>query len=247
MKRYKLIVEYDGGPFHGWQRQDDLPSVQERLEDAIHGFCGERVTLQCAGRTDAGVHALGQCAHADLECDRKPYTVMQGLNYHLKDSGVAITHVEIADPEQFHARFTAKGRRYVYRIINRSAWLALDQNRAWHVPKQLDSAALRDAAEEVLGTHDFTSFRDSNCQAKSPIKTLDELRVEQVNDQEINIHAASRSFLHHQVRIMTGSLVMVGKGKWTRADLAKARDAKERKAGGPTAPAHGLYFVEVTY
>lgn len=247
MARFKLTMEYDGAGMHGWQRQNDVASGQAYLEDAIERFSGERVTVQCAGRTDAGVHARGQVVHFDLK--NKPFTafrVKEALNYHLKETQLSVLESQVVD-EEFHARFSATGRRYLYRIINRRAPLAIDANRAWKISEPLNVEAMQDATQELLGHHDFTSFRDSECQAKSPFKTLDELRIERVGEEELHVHAASRSFLHHQVRIMVGSLYLVGKGKWTRTDLAAARDAKERRAGGPTAPAEGLYLTKVFY
>jgi tRNA pseudouridine38-40 synthase len=247
MARFKLTLEYDGVGIHGWQRQDDVPTGQAFLEKAIGQFSGETVTVHCAGRTDAGVHARGQVVHFDLH--NKPFTafrVMEALNFYLKDTQLSVLDAEETG-EDFHARFSAIGRRYLYRIVNRRAPLAIERNRAWQVSEKLDVEAMRDAAEELLGHRDFTSFRDSECQAKSPMKTLEELRIEQVGNEELHIHAASRSFLHHQVRIMVGSLYLVGKGKWTRTDLAIARDAKKRSAGGPTAPAEGLYLTKVLY
>lgn len=248
MQRFKLTLEYDGHGLCGWQRQESgVPTGQAMLEEAIARFSGEQVTVHCAGRTDAGVHARGQVVHFDLH--HKTFTafrVMEALNFWLKEKQLSVLNAEETG-EDFHARFSATGRRYLYRIINRRAPLAIEVNRAWQIPEVLDVAAMQDAAQELLGTHDFTSFRDSECQAKSPVKTLDELRIERVDDEELRIHLASRSFLHHQVRIMVGSLFLVGKGRWTRTDLAKARDARDRKAGGPTAPAGGLYLTHVCY
>lgn len=246
MPRFKLTIEYDGTGLVGWQRQDEGTSVQGLLEKSIHAFCGEQLTVTAAGRTDAGVHALGQVAHVDLAKDWTEYQVMHAINFHLMDTRVAVLKAEQVT-EEFHARFSAKGRRYLYRIANRSSRLALDLNRAWHVNTKLDVAAMQEAATHLVGHHDFTTFRDSQCQSKSPIKTLDDLRVEQISETEIHIHAAAKSFLHHQVRNMAGSLSMVGKGNWSVEDFIKARDAKDRRAGGPTAAADGLYFVEVTY
>lgn len=247
MARFKLTVEYDGIGIHGWQRQDDVPTGQGFLEKAIHQFSGETVTVHCAGRTDAGVHARGQVVHFDLH--NKPFTafrVMEALNFYLKDTQLAVLEAEEVT-EDFHARFSATGRRYLYRLINRRAPLAIDANRAWQVSEKLDVDAMQDATQELLGHHDFSSFRDSECQAKSPMRTLDELRIERIGEEELHIHTASRAFLHHQVRIMVGSLYLIGKGKWTRADLAAARDARTRHAGGPTAPAYGLYLTKVCY
>ena len=246
MPRYKLTIEYDGTDFSGWQRQDSEKTVQGCLEDAVFAFCGERVTSHCAGRTDAGVHAFGQVAHIDIVKEADAFRVMEALNFHLLDVPVAVVKSEQVS-EEFHARFSAKGRRYYYRIINRRPPLTIDKNRAWHVTYELDTARMQEAANHLVGTYDFTSFRASECQGKSPIKTLDELRIERVSTQEIHIHAASRSFLHHQVRNLAGSLMYVGKGKWTVEDLIAARDAKDRTRGGPTAPACGLYFAGVTY
>lgn len=246
MPRYKLTLEYDGTDIKGWQRQDDVPTGQGYLEQAIEDFCGERLTVQCAGRTDAGVHATGQVVHVDLAKDWDPFRVQEALNFYLRERPLAVLQSEQVG-EDFHARFSAKGRRYTYRIINRRPPPVLDAQRVWHVVLPLDVAAMQDAAACLLGTHDFTTFRASECQGKSPIKTLDELRVERISDEVIHVHATSRSFLHHQVRNMVGSLSLVGLGKWNREDLERARDAKDRKAGGPTAPPQGLYFTQVIY
>lgn len=245
MPRYKLLIEYDGSGYAGWQRQSNGLGVQEAIEDAVEKFCGERVTVYCAGRTDAGVHALGQVAHVDIDKDAEGYRVMQALNEHLRPQPVAILHAEPVE-DDFHARLSAKKRHYLYRIANRRARLALDQNRAWHVPVNLDAEAMQEAAAFLIGKHDFTTFRDSMCQAKSPVKTLDHLQVVRQGD-EIRIEASARSFLHHQVRNMVGTLALVGKGKWSPEDVGKALAAKDRRAGGPTAPADGLYFVNVDY
>jgi tRNA pseudouridine38-40 synthase len=243
--RYKLTLEYDGGGFAGWQRQDNGPSVQAALEAAVLGFCGETVTVQGAGRTDAGVHALGQVAHLDLAKETDADTVRDALNAHLKPAAVAVLAAE-AVAGDFHARFSALERGYRYRIVNRRAPLALDRGRAWFVPQPLDAAAMHDAAQALLGNHDFTSFRASECQAKSPVKTLDVLDV--IRDgQELRIEARARSFLHHQVRNMVGTLKLVGEGKWRRADVTRALEARDRSAAGPTAPAAGLYLVAVRY
>jgi tRNA pseudouridine38-40 synthase len=243
--RYKLTLEYDGAGFAGWQRQDNGPSVQAALEAAVLGFCGETVTVQGAGRTDAGVHALGQVAHLDLAKETDADTVRDALNAHLKPAAVAVLAAE-AVAGDFHARFSALERGYRYRIVNRRAPLALDRGRAWFVPQPLDAAAMHDAAQALLGNHDFTSFRASECQAKSPVKTLDVLDV--IRDgQELRIEARARSFLHHQVRNMVGTLKLVGEGKWRRADVTRALEARDRSAAGPTAPAAGLYLVAVRY
>lgn len=245
MRRYKLTIEYDGTGLCGWQRQDEGETVQGLVEEAIYRFCGERVTVHCAGRTDAGVHARGQIAHIDLSKDWPEYKVMHAVNFHLLPARVAILKAEHVT-EAFHSRFSATGRRYLYRIINRSAPLGIDNGYAWHVTKSLDTDTMREAAQHLIGHYDFSTFRDSQCQAKTAMKTLDELRLE-IQGEEILIHAAARSFLHHQVRNMVGSLALVGRGKWSVADFITARDAKDRRAGGPTAPADGLYLMEVTY
>jgi tRNA pseudouridine38-40 synthase len=245
VSRFRLLVEYDGGSFVGWQRQDNGPSIQQAIEDAIFAFCGERVTLAGAGRTDAGVHALGQVAHVDLARDCKPETLRDAVNFHLKPQPIAILRAEPAPPD-FHARFSATGRRYLYRIVNRRAPLAVERGRAWWVPGALDVAAMQTAAHKLIGRHDFTSFRSSTCQAASPVKTLDRLEVER-DGTEIRVRAAARSFLHHQVRNMVGTLKLVGEGRWTADDVAGALAARNRSAAGPTAPAEGLYLAEVTY
>ncbi len=245
MSRYKLVIEYDGGGFVGWQRQDNGPSVQAALEDAVAGFCGERVTVAGAGRTDAGVHALGQVAHLDLAKAPAPDTLCDALNAHLRPAPIAVLAAERVDPD-FHARFSATGRRYLYRIVNRRAPLALARGRAWFVPKPLDAAAMHEAAQVLVGRHDFSSFRAAECQARSPVKTLDTLVVERSGD-EVEVRAGARSFLHRQVRNMVGSLKLVGEGKWQRADLAAALAALDRRAAGPAAPADGLYLIGVDY
>jgi tRNA pseudouridine38-40 synthase len=245
MTRYKLTLEYDGGPFVGWQRQDNGLSVQQAVEDAVHGFCGERVHVQAAGRTDAGVHATGQVAHVDIAKATRPDVVRDALNFHLRPHPVAVVAAEVAPPD-FHARFSATGRRYVYRVVNRRAPLALDAGRAWLVSVPLDAAAMAAGAQRLLGRHDFTSFRSAACQAASPLKTLDRLDVTRAGE-EIRVEAAARSFLHNQVRIMVGTLKLVGEGKWTADDVAAALAARGRERGGPTAPPEGLYLAEVRY
>ncbi len=245
MTRYKLTLEYDGRGFVGWQRQDNGPSVQAALEAAVKRFCGEAVTVHGAGRTDAGVHALAQVAHIDLDKETGADTLRDALNFHLKPAAVAVLAAE-AVADDFHARFSATERAYCYRIVNRRAPLALDRGRAWFVPVALDVAAMGEAARALVGKHDFTSFRASECQAKSPVKTLDALEVSRDGD-EIRIEARARSFLHHQVRNMAGSLRLAGEGKWTRADMERALAARDRRAAGPTAPADGLYLVAVRY
>lgn len=245
MPRFKLLVEYHGTPYVGWQRQDNGPSVQGELEKAIFKLAGEQVTVTAAGRTDAGVHATGQVVHFDLEKNLSADRVQGGLNFHLKPNPIAIRAAEpVAD--DFHARFSAQGRSYLYRIINRRAPLAIDTDRAWWVAVHLDADAMHEAAQILLGRHDFTSFRAAACQAQSPDKTLDVLEVTRVNE-EIRIVAQARSFLHHQVRNMVGTLKLVGEGKWTPARVRQALDARDRSAAGPTAPPEGLYFTGVTY
>ncbi len=245
MPRYKLTIEYDGTPFSGWQIQASGPSIQGELARAIEGLCGKHVVPRGAGRTDAGVHARGQVAHFDLEREYKPGTVVGALNHHLRPSPIAAVACEIVD-ENFDARFSAKARHYLYRIVNRRARLALDRGRAWQVAVPLDAGAMHEAAQHLVGRHDFTTFRSSQCQANSPLRTLDRLEVTR-EAQDIFIASSARSFLHHQVRSMAGSLKMVGEGKWSADDLKRALDARERAACGPVAPSCGLYFMKVDY
>ncbi|PIR34736.1 MAG: tRNA pseudouridine(38-40) synthase TruA [Alphaproteobacteria bacterium CG11_big_fil_rev_8_21_14_0_20_44_7] len=252
MPRYKITIEYDGTGLAGWQRQDDVYSVQEAVENAILGFSQETQRVQSAGRTDAGVHAFGQIAHFDLEKDWDEFRVQEALNHHLrKDRKLPIEgQVAILDAKKaaadFDARFSAKKRYYLYRIINRRAHLALERSRAWCVHEELDPEAMHKAAQILLGNHDFTSFRAAECQAKSPVKTLDRLEVKCVNGI-IEIRVEALSFLHHMVRNIVGSLRLVGNGKWSVDDLQNALKACDRAAAGETAPAHGLYFVKVDY
>ena len=245
MPRYKLTIEYDGTPFVGWQVQDNGPSVQGVLTEAIAAFTGERVVVAGAGRTDAGVHALGQVAHVDLARDWDGDTVRDAVNFHLRPRPIAVLTAEQV-AENFDARFSATKRHYLYRIVNRRADLALDQNRAWRVPRPLDGDAMHAAAQKLVGRHDFTTFRAAECQAKSPVKTLDRLDVKRDGD-EVRITASARSFLHHQVRSMVGSLVHVGEGKWSAEDLAAALAARDRTRCGQVAPPQGLYLVRVEY
>lgn len=245
MTRWKLTIEYDGAPFVGWQRQENGPSVQQALEEAVTRFCGETTAVAGAGRTDAGVHALGQVAHVDIARDTTADTVRDALNAHLRPWPVAILKAEPAAPG-FHARFSATGRRYLYRIVCRRAPLTLARGRAWHLQVQLDAAAMHDAAQALTGCHDFTTFRATGCQAKSPVKTLDRLDVQE-EGEGIAIRAAARSFLHHQVRSMVGSLKLVGEGKWTAGELRAALTARDRTACGPLAPPEGLYLTAVVY
>jgi tRNA pseudouridine38-40 synthase len=245
MSRYKLIIEYDGTPFVGWQAQDNGVSVQAVLSDAIAAFAGERVAVGAAGRTDAGVHALGQVAHIDLAKDWDAETVRDAINFHLRPQPVAVLAAERAAAD-FDARFSAVKRHYLYRITNRRADLALDQNRAWRVPRPLDAEAMHAAAQRLIGRHDFTTFRSTECQAKSPVKTLDNLDVLRAGC-EIRVTASARSFLQHQVRSMVGSLVHVGEGKWSIDDLGAALAARDRATCGQVAPPQGLYLVRVDY
>ena len=267
--RYKLTIEYDGTNLVGWQRQDDGPSVQEYLETALSFFRGAPQTFSdshnnqlsyftrygkvpdiqffCAGRTDAGVHATGQVAHFDIPETIDTFRIREALNFHLRNNNipVSVLSIETVD-ENFHARFSAQGRKYLYRIINRRSPLILEKNRAWWVPVPLDVEKMRQAAQDLLGFHDFTSFRASACQAKSPLKTLDKLSIETHHD-EIDFLVEARSFLHHQVRNMVGTLKMVGDGHFQVEDIHKILEAKDRKQAGPTAPAEGLYLTEVVY
>jgi tRNA pseudouridine38-40 synthase len=245
MPRYKLTIEYDGTPFVGWQVQDNGASVQGVLAEAVLAFAGERAVVGGAGRTDAGVHALGQAAHVDLTKDWPPDTVRDALNAHLRPHPIAVILAErVAD--DFDARFSAIKRHYRYRIVNRRADLALEAHRAWRVPRPLDAAAMHDAAQRLVGRHDFTTFRSTECQAKSPVKTLDRLDVARDGD-EVRITTSARSFLHNQVRSMVGSLVHVGEGKWSADELAAALTARDRTACGQVAPPQGLYLVRVEY
>ena len=243
--RYRLTIEYDGRPYRGFQAQGMLPSVQGSIEKAVLGFTAETVRIHAAGRTDTGVHATGQVIHVDLEKAWPTDVVRDALNAHLVPEPIAILEVEDA-PEGWHARFSATERRYTYRILNRLARPALDIGRVWHVRKALDAGAMHQAAQALVGHHDFTTFRDMQCPAKSPIKTLDLAAVRREGD-EVLVDFASRSFLHRQVRSMVGSLVEVGVGRWTKADLAAALAAKDRTACGPVAPADGLYLTGVSY
>lgn len=245
MPRYRLLLEYDGSAFVGWQRQAQALSVQEALEQAIFAFSGERPEVVAAGRTDAGVHATGQVAHFDLARPLPPERVMGALNAHLQPHPVAVLDVRIVD-ETFHARFSAIERRYLYRILNRRAPPVLDRGRVWHIVRPLDEVLMQEAARLLVGRHDFSSFRDAECQAASPIKTLSRLLIERRGDL-IEIHAAARSFLHHQVRNMVGTLVMVGDGRRPISWVAEVLEARDRRSAGPTAPACGLYLVGVRY
>ncbi len=245
MPRYRLTLEYDGGPYKGFQAQDDLPTVQGAVERAVLAFTGESVRLQAAGRTDTGVHATGQVVHVDLTREWPALTVRNALNAHLVDEAVVVLDAEVA-PEDWHARFSATERRYLYRILNRPAPPALDRGRVWHVKSPLDAGAMHAAAQVLVGHHDFTTFRDLACQAKSPVKTLDVAEVSR-RGEEVWLSFASRSFLHRQVRSMTGTLAEVGIGRWTAADVKAALEARDRRACGPVAPATDLVLTGVAY
>ncbi len=245
MPRFKLTIEYDGTPFVGWQRQDNGPSVQAALEAAVRGYCQVDALVQGAGRTDAGVHALGQVAHVDLPRDDRPEVVANALNAHLRPHPVAVLKAEKVG-EDFHARFSAIERGYIYRIVNRRAPAVLEAGHAWWVSPPLDVAAMHDAAQVLIGKHDFSSFRAAECQAESPVKTIDEINVTR-DGEVIALTARARSFLHHQVRNIVGTLKFVGEGKWTKADVKAALDAHDRSAAGPTAPPDGLYLTYVKY
>ena len=245
MPRYRLALEYDGGPFQGWQRQSDGPSVQASLEAAIQAFCGEQVQVVGAGRTDAGVHACGQVAHLDLAREVSVETLRNALNHHLRPAPVAVLEAA-AVGDDFHARFSARMRHYRYRIVNRRPPLVLDRGRAWQVPGRLDAEIMHEAAQRLVGHHDFTSFRSALCQAKSPVKTLAQMTVVRLGEQ-IELSARARSFLHHQVRNMVGTLKLIGEGRWPVERIETVLAAHDRAAAGPTAPACGLYLMRVDY
>ncbi|HXE04118.1 MAG TPA: tRNA pseudouridine(38-40) synthase TruA [Methyloceanibacter sp.] len=245
MTRWRLNVEYDGAPFMGWQRQDHGPSVQQTLEEALQRMTSENATFTAAGRTDAGVHALAMSTHVDIARELTPYRLSEGLNALVRPQPISILSVEeVAD--DWHARFSCIGRRYLYRILNRRAPPALDSGRVWHISVPLDLEAIREGAAHLIGRHDFTTFRSAQCQSDSPVKTLEALDVSNVGE-EIHITAAARSFLHHQVRSMVGCLAMVGRGQWQPDDMRRALEASDRAALGFNAPPHGLYFVEAIY
>ena len=246
MPRFKLTVEYDGGPFAGFQLQEGgPPTVQGALERAVLGFSGEAARVHVAGRTDTGVHATGQVAHVELARDWRPAVVRDAVNAHLVPDPVVVLEAERA-ADDFHARFSAKGRRYLYRILDRRPPPALERTRVWWVKTPLDGGTMAEAARALLGTHDFTTFRDAHCQSASPVKTLDAVEVAREGD-EVRLRFAARSFLHRQVRSMAGSLAEVGAGRWTAADLRAALEARDRRRCGQVAPAHGLYLTGVDY
>lgn len=254
MPRYKLTLEYDGRSYAGWQRQKDQPTVQESIMNAAFLFSRQKVDVVGAGRTDSSVHATAQVAHIDIDMDIEGFKVMQGINYYLFNPPLEYSYpknsIAILDAQRvsddFHARFSAKKRHYLYRIINRRPRLGLEEGRAWHVIDDLDEKAMQEAAKILVGHHDFSSFRDTRCQSKTAEKTLEVFDITRRNN-EIHIVASARSFLHHQVRNMVGTLSLVGKGKWSIADVQKALDAKDRRAGGPTCPPDGLYLTGVDY
>jgi len=245
MPRYRLTIEYDGNPYAGFQAQAGLPTVQGAIETAVKAFSGQDVRIAAAGRTDSGVHATGQVVHVDLDRDWPAETVMNALNAHLVKEAVAVLDsTRVAD--DWHARFSATGRRYLFRILNRPGRPALERGKVWHMRKPLDAAAMHEAAQTLLGHHDFTTFRDLACQANSPMRTLDVARVERAGE-EVHLVFEARSFLHRQVRSMTGTLVEVGLGRWTAQNVADALSARDRTACGPVAPSDGLYLTGVSY
>lgn len=245
MPRYKLTIEYDGGPYSGWQWQDNVPTIQGAMEEAAAKLDLAEVQVYGSGRTDAGVHALAQIAHMDLSKDIREDKVRDALNFHLGEHTVSVLRAEKTHDE-FHARFDARERNYLYRIVDRRARLALERGRVWRVPYKLNVDAMQHAAQVFVGQHDFTSFRDTQCQAKSPVKTIDEITVLRAGE-EVHIHARARSFLHKQVRSFVGTLNEVGRGQWDREDVEDALAAKDRTACGPVAPPDGLYLVRVKY
>jgi tRNA pseudouridine38-40 synthase len=243
--RWRLSIEYDGGPFMGWQRQDHGPSVQQAVEEALAWMTGELPAVHAAGRTDAGVHALAMSAHVEVAKTLTDHRLREGVNALLRPQPISVLSAEPA-PDDWHARFSCVGRRYLYRILNRRAPPALDAGRVWHIAVPLDAEAMSEAAAHLIGRHDFTTFRSAHCQSDSPVKTLDRLVVSR-SGEEIHIEAEARSFLHHQVRSMVGCLALVGRGQWAPDDLRKALEARDRSALGFNAPPHGLYFVEAIY
>ena len=245
MTRFALTLEFDGGPFMGLQRQEHGPSVQQAVEEAVFGVTGETVTMHSAGRTDSGVHALAMRSHVDIAKDIEPFRLMEALNAHLRPDPIAVLACDVK-PDGWHARFSCTGRQYEYRICNRRAPLTLERGHAWHLPRELNAEAMHRAAQQLVGHHDFTTFRSVQCQAGSPVKTLDRLAVRRVADHVL-IEAAARSFLHHQVRSMVGTLALVGQGQWREEQVGEALAARDRAALGLNAPAEGLYFVRASY
>lgn len=249
MTRYAIRIEYDGGPFSGWQRQKDHPSVQQAVETALRKLDPACPSIAAAGRTDAGVHALGQVAHADLARDWDPFRLSEALNYHLKPNPISVVALARV-PDDWHARFTAVERRYLFRLLNRRAPATLVRGQVWQVSHPLDLAPMQQAARHLLGRHDFTTFRASECQADSPVRTLDQLDIEPVETpmgQEFHFHVRARSFLHNQVRSFVGTLERVGAGAWSPMDVLSALKARDRAACGPVCPPQGLYLAEVGY
>ena len=247
MPRYRLRIEYDGAPYVGWKRQENGPSVQGAIEAAILSLTGEMVSIRGAGRTDSGVHAMGQVAHADLSRQWKAHTLRNALNAHLAMAGERVAILDAAEvPDDFDARFSAKKRHYLYRIVSRPAPLALEANRAWFVARALDHEAMHAAGQMLVGRHDFTTFRAAQCQANSPVRTIDRLEVTRSGDL-IEIRVSAQSFLHNQIRSFAGTLKLAGEGKWTADDVRAALEARDRKACGPVAPPEGLYFMAVEY
>ena len=245
MTRWRLTIEYDGGPFMGWQRQDHGPSVQQALEEALLRMTGEMAAVHAAGRTDAGVHALAMSAHTEIEKTLTAHRLREGLNALVRPQPISVLAVEpVAD--DWHARFSCIGRRYLYRILNRRAPPALERGKVWHIPVPLDVQAMQVGATFLVGRHDFTTFRSAQCQSDSPVKALDRLDVSR-EGEEIHVQAAARSFLHHQVRSMVGCLALVGRGQWQPEGIRRALEARDRSALGLNAPPHGLYFVEALY
>ena len=245
MTRWRLTIEYDGGPFMGWQRQEHGPSIQQTLEEALHRMTGEVSLFTAAGRTDAGVHASAMSAHTDVQRSLTPHRLREGLNALVRPHPISILEAE-AVADDWHARFSCLGRRYLYRILNRRAPPALDRGRLWHIAVALDVEAMREGAAHLVGRHDFTTFRSAQCQSDSPVKTLDRLEVSRIGE-EIHVTAAARSFLHHQVRSMVGCLALVGRGQWRPDEIKKALEARDRAALGFNAPPHGLYFTRAIY
>ncbi|WP_232492080.1 tRNA pseudouridine(38-40) synthase TruA [Novosphingobium kaempferiae] len=245
MTRFALTLEFDGGPFMGLQRQAHGPSVQQAVEDAAHAVTGEAVVMHAAGRTDAGVHGLGMRVHIDIAKPFVPFRLMEALNARLRPNPVAVLSCEVV-PDDWHARFSCIGRAYIYRIANRRAPLTLERGKAWQVTKPLDEAAMHRAAQALVGRHDFTTFRSAHCQSASPLKSLDRLDVRREGEMVL-IEAEARSFLHHQVRSMVGTLALVGMGRWREEQVAEALEAKDRQRLGLNAPPDGLYFVRAVY